>query len=389
MFLMPNFELIGAQKMCLNVISALDKSKYDISITVSTLTGKLLEEPNLPTIYSIKQSTGWKIWSQLQTLLSSFILARIINKTQPDIVVSISPWMNFVLLFSQFFHKGSKPFIIIEEHQHLTTSFKLDADSHPFIMRILYKNFLWLYNKADIIKCVSDASKKDFADNWHIQASKIEVINPPINTVNLTQLASQKVDTSISSFLKDADKVLFALGRLEKQKDFILLIDSFKLVLKNKPNAKLVILGDGSVKSDLRAHTKELNIEENVFIPGFIENPFPVFSIADAFCLTSIWEGMPAVLIEAMALNCPVISVDCPSGPSEMIESKKNGILVTRNILDIADAINYLFDNPSICKELAENAKIKAQQWDVKEYIKKFSTLLEFKCTTILPSVNV
>ena len=91
---------------------------------------------------------------------------------------------------------------------------------------------------------------------------------------------------------------------------------------------KLIILGDGEDKEEVEELIKELDVEEWVSMPGFVENPYSYMKRSDVFVLSSRWEGLPSVLIEAMALGVPVVSTDCPSGPGEILKDGRYGELV-------------------------------------------------------------
>jgi len=113
---------------------------------------------------------------------------------------------------------------------------------------------------------------------------------------------------------------------LTKAKDFSTLIRSFALMRKERP-ARLMILGDGEERHELEELSRKLGIASDVDMPGFVDNPYKYMAHAAVFVLSSAWEGFGNVLVEAMACGCPVISTDCPSGPAEILENGKYGIL--------------------------------------------------------------
>jgi glycosyltransferase involved in cell wall biosynthesis len=121
--------------------------------------------------------------------------------------------------------------------------------------------------------------------------------------------------------------VILAVGRLEDQKDFPTLIRAFALVRQKRP-ARLLILGWGPDRPQLEALIQELGIEQEVFMPGFVSNPYAYMAKASVFTLSSAWEGMSNVLVEAMAVGIPVVSTDCKSGPAEIMSKGKYGSLV-------------------------------------------------------------
>ncbi|NJK27869.1 MAG: glycosyltransferase, partial [Coleofasciculaceae cyanobacterium SM2_3_26] len=134
----------------------------------------------------------------------------------------------------------------------------------------------------------------------------------------------------------------FGIGRLVDQKDFATLIRAFSIVKKVR-KSRLVILGTGPNKPRLEALIEELDLRDDVDLPGFVENPFKYMARASVFVMSSAWEGFGNVLVEAMAVGTPVVSTDCRSGPSEILDNGKYGALVpvgdaeamARAILDV------------------------------------------------------
>jgi glycosyltransferase involved in cell wall biosynthesis len=373
---MPNFEVIGAQKMCLNVIENLDKKQYIPTLIILDEVGLLSKDPTYSNDHLVlKTNSKGGIYSKIQTIFSPLKLAIEINRIKPDIIISIAPGMNIILLISTFFYIIKRPYIIIEEHQHLSTSLEMDKGSHSSFMSIFYKNFIKIYNKADCLKVVSQSSKDDFVKNWGIQNNKIKVINPPINTKRILERSTQIVPEHIKSFINNS-KYLFTLGRIESQKGFDFLMNSFLLTVKSEPDLKLIICGEGSLRKQFIQYVIDSSLEDKILFTGYLDNPYPLFKNASAFCLTSVWEGMPVVIMESMILNCPVITVDCPSGPSEMIINYKNGLLVNRNVNDFALAIKYVLNNPSLVEEWKKVAFANAKEWGIENYINELKTII-------------
>jgi glycosyltransferase involved in cell wall biosynthesis len=117
------------------------------------------------------------------------------------------------------------------------------------------------------------------------------------------------------------------VGRLTRQKAFDVLIRAFVEVRKDH-RARLMILGEGDERPALEGLVNKYGLEQDIILPGFVPNPYPYMAHAAAFVLSSRWEGLPTVLVEAMALGAPVISTDCPSGPREILLDGKYGQLV-------------------------------------------------------------
>jgi glycosyltransferase involved in cell wall biosynthesis len=145
-------------------------------------------------------------------------------------------------------------------------------------------------------------------------------------------------------------------GKLRPQKDFATLIDAFAKLRAKRP-ARLVILGEGPEESRLRVRARRLDVSPDVGFEGFVANPFAYMSRASVFVLSSAWEGLPSVLIQAMACGCPVVSTDCPSGPSEILERGVFGPLVPVGAPDaLAEAILRVLDAPPERERLRRRA---------------------------------
>jgi len=188
----------------------------------------------------------------------------------------------------------------------------------PFLMRLFYP---W----ADKVVAVSKGVADDLVRITRLPKDKIQVIYNPVVTSEFFIKAEEPLDHPW--FKPGEPPVILGVGRLTEAKDFPTLIRAFTLVRKERP-ARLMILGEGEDRPKLDALVKELGLEKDVALPGFVENPYKYMKRAAVFVLSSKWEGLPTVLIEAMALGTPVVSTACPSGPSEILEGGKWGRLV-------------------------------------------------------------
>jgi glycosyltransferase involved in cell wall biosynthesis len=157
-------------------------------------------------------------------------------------------------------------------------------------------------------------------------------------------------------------------GRLEKQKDFETLIRAFSHVRKDA-TVRLVILGRGSRKEKLRALADDLGVGDDVLLPGFVDNPFKYMARAGVFALSSQFEGLPGVLIQAMATGCPVVSTDCPSGPREILDEGRYGPLVPVGDPEaLAEGIRSVFSDPPSTTTMKESAERFSEEKAVERY---------------------
>jgi len=162
--------------------------------------------------------------------------------------------------------------------------------------------------------------------NHGLPQNKCHIIHNPITHPGLSEQARQPVTHPWYTKKRDAPLIV-AAGRLEPQKDYPTLIQAFSLVKHKIPNARLLILGEGSQRASLQTQIKKQQLNDSIQLAGHVENPFAYMSNADLFVLSSAWEGFGNVLVEAMATGTPVVSTDCPSGPSEILDQGRYGRL--------------------------------------------------------------
>ena len=209
--------------------------------------------------------------------------------------------------------------------------------------RVLYKKWIekvmlrMIYPWADTIIAVSYGVAGDLSRYANLPLESIRTIYNPVINSELIQKSKEPI--SHPWFTSNMPPVLLAVGRLTKQKNYPRLIRAFSKVL-GEINANLLILGAGNEKKKLMEIISNLGIEENVQLAGFVQNPYAYMANASVFVLSSDWEGLPTVLIEAMACGCPVVATNCPSGPDEILDGGKYGHLVPLNDVDaLAKAI--------------------------------------------------
>jgi len=137
-----------------------------------------------------------------------------------------------------------------------------------------------------------------------------------------------------------------SIGRLTKAKNYSTLIEAFAKVRQQR-DVRLAILGNGEERPSLEGLVRRLGLENDVWLPGFVDPPYPYLARASVFVQSSIWEGFPTVIVEALAFGVPVVSTDCPSGPREILENGRFGELVpVGDVEALADAIRRALDVP-------------------------------------------
>jgi glycosyltransferase involved in cell wall biosynthesis len=195
----------------------------------------------------------------------------------------------------------------------------------------------WFYPRASRLIAVSQGVASDITHYTGIPTERIQIIYNPVISSKLLEQAAEPID---HPWFDNHDlPILLAVGRLEPQKNYLLLIKTFAALQRDIP-CRLLILGEGESRPELERLVGALGIADRVDLPGYAPNPFAYMQKADCFVLSSDYEGLPNVLIQAMACGCPVVSTDCPSGPAEILKGGEFGQLVpSGDASALADAI--------------------------------------------------
>lgn len=201
-----------------------------------------------------------------------------------------------------------------------------------------------LYANVERVIAVSGGVAQDAASLTGLPGDRITVIRNPVITPELHRNADEPI--SHPWFREGELPVIVGAGRLTRQKDFATLVRAFAAVRDVLP-CRLVILGEGDLRTDLLRLARSLGVAEALDLPGFIANPFPYLRRAALFALSSAWEGSPTVLTEALALGTPVVATACPSGPDEILAGGRYGRLVpVGDAAALAKAIRATLEAP-------------------------------------------
>ena len=350
----------GAEKVLSLILNYLDREKFSPRLILFKKEGEYLG--SIPSDVEITNLNKKSKWDFLKLL---FRLRQIIKKENPDIIISFMHYTNIITVLSNLALKNRPKVIISERNYH--RMYLPCARAKVLRRALLY----FTYRRAFKIIAISEGIKKAIVEDIKVDESEVKVIHNPIDIKKILTLKEENVS---HKFFRNDKKlpVLISVGRLEKEKNFPLLIRAFAIVRENRP-AYLIVVGQGKLRNDLNALVRQLGLEGCVDFVGFQKNPFTWMEKADLFVLPSMWEGFGNVIIEAMACGTPVISTNCPVGPGEIIENWKNGALVkTNDAFEMSKAISELLGNEALRNKIREGAFRNIDRFDIKKIISQY-----------------
>ncbi|MCO6441869.1 MAG: glycosyltransferase [Nitrococcus mobilis] len=295
---------------------------------------------------------AWEVSPWLKRLPA---LTRYLRQTRPQALLCAGSILSCTAVLARRLANTTTR-LVVSERNHLSSciSSNIKRKPHQWRQRYLAELMARTYPWADAIVAVSNGVADNLAATVRLPRERITTVYNPIVSAELFEQA--KAPLSHAWFGPDAPPVVLGAGRLDDQKSFPTLLRAFALVRAQR-SVRLMILGEGKGRSQLEALTQELGIASDVLLPGFAANPVAYIARAAVFVLSSAYEGLPTVLIEALACGCPVVSTDCPSGPREILQDGRYGPLVAvGDDRALARAILAVLDNPPNRERLRRRA---------------------------------
>lgn len=302
-------------------------------------------------------------------------LCQYIKAQQPDVIISFLNSPNAILLVtSRVDRRRTRK--VVSVHNTISVVANKNASKRNQVMPRLMRR---LFPFADAIVAPSSGVAEDLAKVSGLNSEKISMIYNPIVGNSLLKQAEADVETDI--FAANMP-IIVASGKLKPQKGFETLLTAFREIRDQLPS-RLVVLGEGPDREKLLEMTEKLGLTDDVSFIGQVRNPFAYYRRASIFVLSSEWEGLPTVLIEAMACGCPVVSTDCPSGPKEILEDGRFGPLVpVGDPRALAHAVLQALVNPVSKELLVERARC----FSIEESVRHFERVLTGRKTDALSS---
>ena len=306
----PSLRGGGAERVMVTLANGFAERGHRVDLVLTRAEG-----PYLPEVCSAVRIVDLNKGRVLASLVP---LARYLRRERPHAMLSALNHANIIAILARKV-SGAPTRMVVSEHNSLTSLQETRAGRR--MLRLMRR----FYPLADGVVAVSRAMAAELHEQLDIPLDRISAIPNPLD---IDAIRAQARSVPDHPWLKsDQPPVILAVGRLEPQKDYPTLLEAFARVRKNN-DARLVILGEGSLRAELEERIHHLELQDVVDMPGFQPNPFGWMGACSVYVLSSRYEGFPTSLLQAMACGAKIVSTDCPTGPVEILEDGKWGRLV-------------------------------------------------------------
>ena len=377
----------GAEKILINLVSNLDREKYDITLMTVVDTGiyrnAIPEHVKYKTIFHLinnKKSFGRsgnllaqtsalkkviiKIYTSLWKYVPEKMIYKIAVKEKFDYEVAFLEGICAKIISGSTNNESTKyAWIHVDiEHQHKSSN----------VFRSI-KEESEVYNKFNKIICVSESVKDHFAKCLKIEINKLIVKYNPIDENEI--ILKSKIKSKESYININKRKItLCAVGRLNSQKSYIRLLQCCKSLFDKGYDFDLWIIGEGGEYKKLNEFIINSGLSDKVFLLGFIDNPYYYMALADLFVCSSIAEGFSTVAAEATILGIPIVTTEC-AGMRELLGDNEFGIITENSVDGLYGGIKRILDSPELMQYYKNQSKKRGKTFKIKEAIYEIQKL--------------
>lgn len=355
--LLPDLGGGGAERVAVNLANGFAQRGYAVDMVLLSAKGVFLSALR-PDIRVVDLQAR-----RLRDTIFPFV--RYLRRVKPNAVLACMWPLTIIALWGLTLSRVPAR-VVVAEHTTWSRTILLMRRTVGWQVRT---SMHYVFPQADGIVAVSKGAADDMARFANLARNAITVIYNPV--VGDQKPASTVPLPPVGWWIGSHSRVL-AVGSLTPTKDFSTLLAAFAQ-MRQQVDARLLILGEGRHRLALEAHVRGLGIEASVFMPGFLNDPSPYYQHADLHVLSSIAEGLPTVIIEALAAGTPVVSTDCPSGPREILSDGQFGRLVpVGDAAALAAAMAH-----SLAATHDTNAlKARAQEFSIDKAVDQYEELL-------------
>ena len=357
-FFTPSLAAGGAERVVINIANGLAEMGLKVDLVAAQRDDAYLKD--IAENIQVNQLGAGRVMAAIPAL------SEYIRRIRPDVLFSAQTHANLAALWANSL-AGRKTRVVVCEHTSLWWSKNENATTSEKLFPRLIRMF---YPQADAIVAVSEGVAEQLSRSKRIPADKLRVIYNPI--VSKKMIAQSLEEIHHEWFGTGKPPVVLGVGRLTGAKDFGTLLRAFSILRKERECA-LIILGEGEKRQELEGLAGELGISDGIDLHGFENNPFAYMKRAGVFVLSSVSEGLPTVLVEALACGAAVVSTDCPSGPREILEGGRFGKLVpVGNVEALAIAMGETLD----CAPDREAGQKRAMDFSMEKGVREYFNLV-------------
>jgi glycosyltransferase involved in cell wall biosynthesis/thymidylate kinase len=309
---LPDLTGGGAERVMVNLARGFAERGLPVDLVLVRAAGPLLPEV-APGVRVVELRTR-------SVLASLPALTRYLRRERPRVLLSTLNTANVVAIWASWLARSGTR-VVVRQSNTLSRTRAAARGRRRLIPWLVEHS----YRRADGVVAVSEGVARDLIQVARLAPGRVHVVPNPVVPPELHALAAEPL--AHPWFQESAPPVVLGVGRLTAQKDFPTLIRAFAQVRRGQ-RVRLVILGEGEERPRLEALIRESGVADDVALPGFVPNPFAYMSRAAVLVLSSVWEGLPAVVVQALAVGTPVIATDCESGPREILRDGRFGLLV-------------------------------------------------------------
>lgn len=359
LFVIPTISGGGAERVFSTLLDHLDRNRFEIHLALLNVQAPASREiPPDVRIHDLK-------CSRVRHVLPA--LVKLVWKIRPDALLSTVGHMNLALIASRLFLPRRTRVLVREST--IASVWLRDSTSRLWMGRWLYR---CLYNRADRVVCPSSFILEDLAKNFGVSRAKLVRIYNPVDVDKVRSFANSE-----GSPYNGPGPHLVAVSRLSAEKGLDLLLDAMPAILQLFPDVQLTVLGEGPLLADLQDRSKKLTVAEHVHFLGFQKNPWRYVKYAHLFVLPSRFEGIPNALLEAIALETPVVATDCAGGIREVQECHQTMILVApENASELAKGIVRACQAPPHGRQGATAVGQRLRKFDLYQVVEQYNRIL-------------
>jgi glycosyltransferase involved in cell wall biosynthesis len=354
---LPDLRIGGAEKITINIANCLVSRGYVVDLVLLSAAGELIGKvDDRINIFDLKVK-------KIRTAF--FPLVKYIQQRRPTTLLAVMWPLTTIVILARLYSRLHFR-VVVAEHTTWSRSELLQRPTVGWQVRTSMRHF---FPKADGIVAVSKGAADDLASFAQLPRESISVIYNPVVAESLTPPRDRPVEPNGWC---SASRRILAVGTLKTIKDYATLLSAFELLLQYV-DACLLILGEGECRRSLEEQAKQLGIADKVFLPGFVKDTEPYYQHASLHVLSSTGEGLPTVIIEALAAGTPVVSTDCPSGPREILCDGKYGRLVP---VGDASALAHAMEKALTSDHDRVALMARAQDFSIDKAVDQYETLL-------------